>query len=226
MSEDEITRRRFVRLTVLGAAAPTLGLNGCVSSHGEVNASERGGTVPSASAVSPTPAPSLLPEDLDDFLALSELLTGFPELPRDLGARYFSRMASEPFGSKSDEVGGPTESERKLRALLRIYRDTVKGLPLDAAEKAAEDWIMEVDSTARPAAEQLIYLWYVGAFGLLAATETKDAGKIGWKYRQVPAPDDFSDNDYEQGLIWKAIGVPPPMTGNVGFGVWGDAPKR
>jgi Membrane bound FAD containing D-sorbitol dehydrogenase len=87
---------------------------------------------------------------LADFMNLSEMLTGVKPLDRRLGIQYLERYARNP------------DLTALLPQLIKAYRDIASQSDL---AKAIQEKIMQ-DRTVGPAAEQLIYLWYVSAFFL------------------------------------------------------------
>src|SRR5262245_23657448 len=113
---------------------------------------------------------------LADFMKVSRTLTGMPLASVSdirLGREYLERF------SRVDVPG------IDLRKLI-------------AARDQTADAIMN-DKDIRPAAEQLIYLWYLSAFFFLNTS-------VGpaWVYGTA--------DQYEQGILWKVIGAHAPMT--------------
>ena len=89
---------------------------------------------------------------LDDFVALSESLTGVQPLDQQLAADYLARASSNP------DVGGV------LTDLIATFKDiTAKGGGADVVNAAIGNRIM-ADGRLGPAAQQIIYLWYISAF--------------------------------------------------------------
>src|SRR5262249_22930176 len=86
---------------------------------------------------------------LMDFMKLSETLTGVKPLDRRLGVQYLKRYARNP------------DLSALLPQLIKAYGDVV------ASNPSKDDLIKDIqqkivrDATVGPAAEQLIYLWYV-----------------------------------------------------------------
>jgi hypothetical protein len=111
---------------------------------------------------------------LGDFMDVSRTLTGMPlSSVSDLriGREYLERFA------RIDVPG------IDLRKLIAAHADSAETLMKNTA--------------VRPAAEQLIYLWYLSAF--LLPTKTGPA----WIYGTT--------EQYERGLLWTAIGAHAPM---------------
>lgn len=147
-----------------------------------------------------TPAYPLDDTTLAIFVALSEIVTGVSPLDPNIGSRYLERFATHPRLTDS------------LPRLLSKYQELASGghAPTDAEIQSA---IMQ-NADLRPAAEQLIYLWYVSAFFL---PREDDPTKNVWVYG--------SPEQYEQALLWSVIRAHPPMTRGGPFGYWADAPS-
>jgi hypothetical protein len=94
---------------------------------------------------------------LADFINVSEALTGVKPLDRRIGSQYLDRYARHP------------ELTKLLRTLIKSYRD-IKSQSAASLENVDGKFSQSVmtDSAVAPAAEQLIYLWYVSAFFLPA----------------------------------------------------------
>ncbi len=138
---------------------------------------------------------------LADFIKLSEVLTGSPSpLDRALASRYLDRITGHPRLSP------------QVPALIMAYRSISSGgnIPSDAD---VQQRIMQ-DSTLRPIAEQVIYVWYVSAFFL---PRDDDPSKNVWVYG---APE-----EYERSLLWSIVRAHAPMTRGGPFGYWADAPS-
>ncbi len=136
--------------------------------------------------------------NLDDFVALSEALTGVQGLDRDLASDYMARCLANP------DVGGG------LPPLLTTFRDMVaKGGDRDAAIKSR---IMD-DAKLGPVAQQVIFLWYVSAF---FAKDPADPVKGTWQYGPP--------QHYPRGLMWSVIHSHAPMTPGGGVDYWVDPP--
>ena len=132
---------------------------------------------------------------LEHFIALSELLTGVSPLDTDLANEYLGRFSAHP-------VYGPM-----LPDLLATFQGIAEG---DA--DATKSRIVE-DARLGPAAQQLILLWYVGAF----YTRTK-ADRDAWKYGAA--------NHYFKGLVWDVIRAHAPMSPGGPYGYWSDPPEQ
>jgi Membrane bound FAD containing D-sorbitol dehydrogenase len=134
-----------------------------------------------------------------DFMKLSETLTGMKSLDRRLGVQYLERYARNP------------DLSALLPQLIKAYRDVVaSNPPPDDLVKNIQK-IMQ-DKTVGPAAEQLIYLWYVSAFFL---PPDHSAANRNWLYG--------SPEQYEQSLLWPLVRGHAPMTRGGDYGYW-EAP--
>ncbi len=139
---------------------------------------------------------------LDEFVALSEALTGIAPLDQKLAQQYLQRCTDNP-------VVGPI-----LPNLINTFNDIgAKG----SGAAGIKAQIMN-DPTLVLAAEQIIYLWYVSAFYL---ADLPGAGNPKWQYSQE------HPEQYDGALMWRVIGAHPPMTApGKKFGYWGDPPER
>ncbi len=138
---------------------------------------------------------------LADFMNVSETLTGVKPLDRRLGVQYLERFARN------------ADLTALLPQLIKSYRDVATSTSQDDLIKAVQQKIMQ-DKTVGPAAEQLIYLWYVSAFFLPidhAATSRS------WIYG-LP-------EQYEQSLLWSVVHAHAPMIRGGPTGHWARAPR-
>jgi len=138
---------------------------------------------------------------LDEFLSLSEALTGVTPLDGKLAQQYLQRCTDNP-------LVGPI-----LPNLIKTFQDIqAKG----SGATGIKARIMN-DSTLVLAAEQIIYLWYVSAFYL---PDLPGTGNPKWQYSQD------HPEQYDGALMWKVIGAHPPMTApKEKFGYWGEPPE-
>jgi hypothetical protein len=146
-------------------------------------------TVPTAPA-QPQPATPLTPPISDEeFIRLSRVLTGIDKLEPDLAHEYLLRCADNP------AVSG------ELKTLAQTL-SSLKGSPADL-EKGFHDKLKAepADSPFFAASEQIIYLWYIGAF-----FKPNPSGGGSWDYG-LP-------QHYFRGKVWSVIGTAPPMTGH------------
>jgi hypothetical protein len=137
-----------------------------------------------------------------DFMNVSEALTGVKPLDRRIGVQYLERYARHP------------DLTALLPQLIKAYRQIVDASPIpDDLIKNVREKIMQ-DKTVGPAAEQLIYLWYVSAFFLPI---DHSAASRNWIYG--------SPEQYEQSLLWPIVRGHPPMTRGGPTGHWARAPR-
>ena len=140
---------------------------------------------------------------LSDFMNVSETLTGVKPLDRRLGVQYLQRYARNP------------DLSALLPQLIKAYRDVV------ASNPSQDDLIKDIqqkivrDATVGPAAEQLIYLWYVSAFFLPV---DHAAASRNWLYG--------SPEQYEQSLLWPLVHGHAPMTRGGDYGYWEGPPPK
>jgi hypothetical protein len=140
---------------------------------------------------------------LADFMNVSETLTGVKPLDHRLGVQYLERYARHP------------DLTALLPQLIKSYRDVASSSSTsqDDLIKAVQQKIMQ-DKTVGPAAEQLIYLWYVSAFFLPI---DHAAASRNWLYG--------SPEQYEQSLLWSVVHAHAPMTRGGPTGHWARAPR-
>src|SRR5439155_13073166 len=123
---------------------------------------------------------------------------GVKPLDTRLGVQYLERYARNP------------DLTALLPQLIKTYRDIASQSDL---AKAIQEKIMQ-DRTVGPAAEQLIYLWYVSAFFLPI---DHAAASRSWIYG--------SPEQYEQSLLWSVVHAHAPMTRGGPTGHWARAPR-
>jgi hypothetical protein len=135
---------------------------------------------------------------LADFVKLSEILTGIKPLDHRLGSQYLDRYARHP------------NLTALLPPLVEAYRD-IQSSGDHSTSATIEKAIMQTE--LRPAAEQLIYLWYVSAFYLPVSG---DATLRKWIYG--------TPEQYDRSLLWKVVHAHPPMTKGGSPGYWAQLP--
>lgn len=188
-----VSRRRFVQSTALLTGLSVGGkqlVDAAPAEAAEPLAGVRiaqAPPVPPARAVAvPVPqAAAAPPISVEEFIKLSRMLTAFADLEPDLAEQYLQRcsdasdvgpLLKELVGALNGLQGSQTEIEQKLLAKLQADNNRLFG-----------------------AAEQIIYLWYVGGF-----FHNLSGGPKSWDY----GPPDH----YFHGKAWAAIGVNPPIT--------------
>ena len=135
---------------------------------------------------------------LDDFIAMSSVLTGTRELDRGIAGQYFERISKDAEGSK-------------LSALLGVFRE-IQAAGGDTTE-AIRQRIMN-DGALGPLAQQIIILWYTSA---IHTQDEKGNHKFDF-------PDD--PNQYFSGLVWTAIRAHPLGLSGGYFGHWKYPPEN
>ena len=194
---EPVSRRRFLGKTMaygtLAALAPGL-------ARATTEVWEEGDLDCKPNVLQITPAYATDSALLATFMSLSEALTGVSPLDQHLGRAYMNRFATHPQLSPS------------LPPLVAAFRELSPGG--HSPQPAAIAKAIFGNANLKPAAEQLIYLWYVSAFFL----PLPDAPKTSvWQYG--------SPEDYGRGLLWSVIRAHAPMTHGGPYGYWADAPS-
>jgi hypothetical protein len=132
---------------------------------------------------SPPITPTARPITVNEFIKLSQVLTGLDDIERDiaLADEYLDRCMDYT------DVNGQLKQLADVVSSLRGSSDAVIAEKLKAAG-------------LYPAAEQIIYLWYVGGFFRL---DPKGQARF-WDYGPP--------QHYFRGKMWNVVGVHPPMT--------------
>jgi hypothetical protein len=137
---------------------------------------------------------------LDDFMALSRVLTGVNELDDDLGRQYLNRLSSGTF-------------QPALRKALDQFRKLRKGATL---AQQVKDKIVAADDL-RGIACQIVLLWYTSLV------------QDNLDLQNPPASPSFSygtQRQYFSGLAWRVIGAHPPGLSGGYFGHWRYRPEN
>jgi hypothetical protein len=137
---------------------------------------------------------------LDDFMALSRVLTGVEDLDVTLGRQYLDRLVSSPL-------------QVQLSAILERFREFKKDEKLVEQVKAK---IVEVDSL-RPIVCQIILLWYTSTVQDNLGIDPP-APSLSFRYG--------TPEEYFSGLVWKIIGAHPPGLSGGYFGHWRYRPDN
>ena len=137
---------------------------------------------------------------IDDFMALSRVLTGVEDLDVNLGRHYSDRLASSPFQPQLDEI-------------LERFRAFKKG---DKLVEQVKTKIVEVDRL-RPTVCQIILLWYTSTVPDNLGMEPP-ASSLNFRYG--------TPEEYFSGLAWKIIGAHPPGLSGGYFGHWRYRPDN
>ncbi len=137
---------------------------------------------------------------LDDFMALSRILTGVEKLDAKLGQQYLDRLNGSTF-------------QAKLKETLDRFRQLKKGETLVQQVKGK---IVAADDL-RASVCQIILLWYT--------SQIQDNLDL-----QHPPPSaSFSygtPEEYFGGLVWQIIGAHPPGLSGGYFGHWRYRPEN
>jgi hypothetical protein len=201
-NKSGVTRRRFMQST---AALSTLSVSANeIIAPASAQAQETTADIKLAQAASPptaarapviaarpeTPLSAEPPISVLEFVRLSQVLTGHDDLDTDLAAQYLQRC------SDNEQVKGLLkELVQALSSVQGSHGDMVERLADRLLEKLQAD-----NDRLFKAAEQIIYLWYVGGF-----FQPNPTGAPGfWDY----GPPEH----YFRGLAWPTIGVKPPMS--------------
>jgi hypothetical protein len=198
-SNFPLDRRKLLRgvILVTGAAA-----TGVTSAKAEIW--EEGDTQCRPAIQEVVPEYPIDDNLLVDFIKVSETLTGVKPLDQRLGSQYLDRYARHP------------ELTKLLPPLIKAYRDHISGSAkqLSLEEIAAKfNQSVMADNAVAPAAEQLIFLWYVSAFFLPA---DHGAPSRNWIYG--------TPEQYDRSLLWAVAQAHAPMTRGGPSGHWARRP--
>jgi hypothetical protein len=138
-------------------------------------------------------------ERTDDFLALSELLTGYGRL----------------------DLAGTGQVEEYLRLLAAVLpAGVLDELLCTARREAAVERLILGDPKLGPVARNIILLWYRGTWAALPEQ---------WRAAYGASPLDtdhvVSAAAYQAGLQWLAAGAHPAGALQQGFGAWAVPPE-
>ncbi|HMF22409.1 MAG TPA: sugar dehydrogenase complex small subunit [Pseudolabrys sp.] len=195
-----VDRRALLRGVALAGAAATGVVAPLVRAKADIW--EEGDTQCRPTVHDKTPDYDINDALLADFMNVSETLTGVKPLDRRLGVQYLERYARH------------ADLTALLPQLIKSYRDVAaSATSQDDLIKAVQQKIMQ-DKTVGPAAEQLIYLWYVSAFFL--PIDHAAAGRE-WRYG--------SPEQYEQSLLWSVVHAHAPMARGGPTSHWARAPR-
>ncbi len=157
--------------------------------------------------------------ELDDaylasFLSLSEILTGVAPLDRHLGNEFLERYATN------------RQLTTNLDLMIQAYRN-LPGQQRPNETDVHQKILMSQEKRIKAAAQQLIFIWYIGAFyipdpklvapGVPAPLEADDARKKVWAYG--------TPRQYGRALLWSVIRAHAPMTSGGLPGHWSNPPK-
>ena len=134
---------------------------------------------------------------LDDFLALSRILTGVEVLDVEAGRQYLDLLASTVFGLP-------------LRQVLDQFRRLDKNGTLAQVKQTILS-----DDTLRPTLCQIVLLWYTSAM-----QDNPDDPKAATNMRYG------TPEEYFSGLGWQLIGAHAPGLSGGYFGHWRYRPDN
>lgn len=148
--------------------------------------------------------------DLNDFLALSKVLTAFSVFQlRGTG------VADLYFETVTNIVGSDTMNE-----LLHTFREleSKAGAQPDLMDKYLRADILS-DVKLGPVTRNIIKLWFIGTWYSLPQSWQERFGISERDKTFIPSP-----TAYVEGLLWPAIGAHPPGAKAPGYGTWTNAP--
>lgn len=159
----------------------------------------------------PAPAADAAPDPgtrIDEFLALSVVLTGFA--PYDLQG---TGVADELLATLWRIVPQPA------RELLDTWRAIAQAPPPGGVDEGVRTRILG-DAKLGPVARNVITMWYTGLWVPLPTQ---------WHYAYGAFPEDqnqvVSALAYQESLVWKAAGTHPMGARQPGFGTWALPPR-
>ena len=133
---------------------------------------------------------------MDEFLALSSLLTGLVSLTDVDPTSVESRMAADYLRLMKDQFGPG------FNGLLTIYR----GVATSADPLAALLANPGFTGDAEAAAKQIVNMWLLSQYGGPGKLPDQDAGF------------------YEKGFVWPAINAHPIGFSHLNYGYWANKP--
>jgi D-sorbitol dehydrogenase-like protein len=133
---------------------------------------------------------------LEEFLALSRILTGVANLDKRLGQQYLDRLTSTPH-------------DVLVRQILDRFRTIGTG---EAAAQKVKDQILG-DDALRPTVCQIVLLWYTSAM-----RDDANATAIDLRFA--------SQEEYFGGLVWPILGAHIPGLSGGYFGHWRYRPEN
>src|SRR5215471_2569245 len=128
---------------------------------------------------------------IDDFMALSRVLTGVEKLDAKLGQQYLDRLTGSTF-------------QPQVNKALEVFHELKPGTTLTEQVQAT---IVE-DAMLRPAVCQIILLWFTSSMQDLSAPASPLTLKFG------------TEEEYFSGLAWKLMGAHVPGLSGGYFGHW------
>jgi D-sorbitol dehydrogenase-like protein len=134
---------------------------------------------------------------LEEFIAMSQVLTGLGNLKAELARAYLDRLTSSPFGPQLKEI---------LSRFRELKPEGGAGL-----EEQVQAKIL-ADDALRPAVSQIVLLWFTSAMW------ERNGPALNLRYG--------GQEEYFSGLAWSLIGAHPPGLSGGYFGHWRYRPEN
>ncbi len=147
---------------------------------------------------------------LDDFVALSEAITGFSAV------RLRGTGQAEEYRATVADVAGPDVLDALLDTWTRVREESQRGG--DLHEHLSRD--VFGDPRLGPIARNVIKMWYVGTWYQLPK-EWLDAYGVRGRADMFTV----SPTAYTEGLLWPAMGANPPGAKAPGYASWTGPPR-
>jgi len=136
---------------------------------------------------------------LEDFIALSRILTGVENLSVELGRQYLDRLESSPF-------------QPLLRQILERFHRLEPGKRRAGQVKTK----IVADDALRPMVCQIILLWYTSSM----------QDNLGVQPPASPVMRFGTPEEYFSGLAWQIMGAHVPGLSGGYFGHWRYRPEN
>jgi hypothetical protein len=130
---------------------------------------------------------------LDDFLALSRILTGVEGLKPEIGRQYLDHLSSTPLNPSLREILAVFQECKEKPNVVELVRTKIVG-----------------DDSLRLAICQIILLWYTATV----------QDNLGAQPPAAPTLRFGTPEEYFSGLVWTIIGAHPPGLSGGYFGHW------
>lgn len=145
------------------------------------------------------------------FVALSAVLTGFPEF------RLSGSGQAELYLATTEAMAGSTN----LLALLEAFEGVLAASGEDNAER---DRLLRrdilSDDRLGPLARTILKLWYVGTWYQMPRDWRERFGGGEGDRDHIPSP-----QSYTEGLLWPAVGASPAGAKPFGYAMWAKPPR-
>jgi hypothetical protein len=135
---------------------------------------------------------------LEDFLALSRILTGVIDLNAEIGRQYLERLEGSGLAPQ-------------VQSILKVFAGLTKDATLAKQVKAQIVWA----DALRPTVAQIVLLWYTSSLQDLTAPA---AGPLVMQFG--------TQEEYFSGLAWKIMGAHVPGLSGGYFGHWHYRPDN